>query len=178
MTMLKRPKKYAQIVRDIVKDRAHLKFKLEDTVPDMIQRMHTHGGGAGGVVDASGRFVGLVTEREIVRKAFGSSLNLQERLDYLSDQKSSEEMTAWDVMIPNADCLHPDDTVEDALDVITYFGYRHMPVVNSRGSFSGIVDARELYQHVHAKSQDIMESKDTLLSYLMGSEPYGIGAAI
>lgn len=178
MTMLKGPKKYAETVRDIVENRVYLKFSPKDTVPDMIKRMHTHGGGAGGVVDSSGWFVGLVTEREIVRKAFGSSLNLQERLDYLSDQKSSEELTAWDVMIAGADTIHPDDSVEDALDLITYFGYRYMPVVDAQGTLAGIVDARELHQHVQAKSQDIMESKDTLLSYFMGTEPYGVGAAI
>ena len=173
MTMQKGPKKYAETVREIVQNRAHLGFSPKDTVPDMIKRMHTHGGGAGGVVDVSGRFIGLITEREIVRKAFGNSLKLQERLDYLSEQKSTEEMTAWEVMIANPDTLHLNDSVEDALDLITYFGYRYMPVVNSKGAFAGIVDARELHQHVQAKTQDVMESKDALLSYFMYPEPYG-----
>lgn len=178
MTMLRGPKKYARTVREAVQNRVCLKFSPKDTIPEMIERMHTHGGGAGGVVDSSGRFIGLITEGEIVRKVFGNSLKLKERLDTLSNQPSKTDMTAWDVMIASPDTLHPDDSVEDALDMITYFGYRYMPVVNDQGTLASIVDARELHQHVQAKSQDIMESKDTLLSYFMHSEPYGIGASI
>lgn len=178
MTMLKGPKKYAQTVGEIVQDRVCLKFSPKDTIPDMLERMSAEGGGAGGVIDASGKFIGMITEREIVRKIYGNAKKMEERLDALSDIKASKHLTAWDVMIASPDALHPDDDIEDAEDVITYFGYRYMPVVGPNDKLHGIVDARELHQHVYAKSQDIMESKDTLLSYFMGSEPYGIGATI
>ncbi len=178
MTIRQGPKKYAKTVCDIVKDRAYLKFYVKDTVPDMVERMHTHGGSAGGVIDTSGKCVGLITEKEIVRKAFGNVLNLQKKLDDLCEKKSTGEMTAWDVMIANPASLHPEDSVEDALDYITYFGYRYMPVINSQGTYTGIVDARELHQHLYAKSQDLMQSKDTLLSYFMGTEPYGARTSV
>mgnify|MGYP000017593124 CR=1 FL=1 len=177
MTIRKRPEKYAQTVRDIINEREYLTFSPKDTTPDMIERMQIHGGGAAGVIDDSGRFLGLITEREIVRKAFGTSLRLQERLDQLSQLEASDNMTAKDMMIANADVLNPHDTVEDALDIITYFGYRYMPVVNSDRTLAGIVDARELNLHAYLKSQDALKSKDMLLSYYMGSEPYGSGAA-
>ena len=172
------PKNYAETLRDIVQYRKPITFNIKDTVPDMIERMHSHSSHSGGVVDSEGHFIGLVTEREIVRKTFGNALRLDERLDYLSEQSSKPDLSAWDVMIPNADTLHIDDSIEDALDLITYLGYRSMPVLNSSGSFQGIVDARELHQHDHIRSRAIMDSKDSLLSYFMGSEPYGIGASL
>ena len=178
MTMLKGPKKYAQNLREIVQDRACLKFSPKDTIPDMLERMHAQKVGAGGVIDASGKFIGLVTEREIVRKIFGNAQKLEERIDMLSDPKESKYLTAWDVMIAAPDTLHPDEGIEEAQDIITYFGYRYMPVVDHKERLHGLVDARELHQHVYAKSQDMMESKDTLLSYFIGREPYGIGASI
>ena len=73
--------------------------------------------------------------------------------------------------------MHIDESIDEAQDIITYFGYRYMPVVDHGERLRGIIDSRELHQHVYAKSQDIMQSKDALLSYFMGSEPYGIGAA-
>lgn len=178
MTMLDRPKKYAETVRDVVENQGCLRFKPSDTVSDIIYRMHRHGGGVGGVVDSANKFIGLVTEREIVRRAFGDTNRLQERLDYISDLKASRDETAWDVMIANPDKLDPEDSVEDAVDVIDYFGYRFMPVVDNQNQLIGIVDARELHKHAKMKAKALLETKDTILSYVMGTEPYGKGAVI
>jgi len=179
MTMLKKaPKEYAGTVRDIVKDRVCVTLRPTDKLPDIIKKMHHQGGGTCGVTDRSGKFVGFITEREVIRKTFGNSLNVQERLDGLSEQKSAEDITAWDIMITNPNTLHPSDSVEDALEAITYFGYRYMPVVNNHGTLSGIVDARELHQHAYAKSRALLDSKDTLLSYFMNTEPYCAGVPV
>ena len=96
----------------------------------------------------------------------------------ISNLKSSEDKTAWDIMIASPDVLHPEDTIEKAVDVIDYFGYRYMPVVDSQGSLMGIVDARELHRPAKIKAKKLLEAKDSILSYMMGSEPYGRGAVI
>ena len=178
MTMLERPENYAETVRDMVENRVCLQFKPKDNLPDIIARMHRHGGGVGGVINEAGKFIGMITEREIVRRAFGTATNMQERLDHISNLKSSEDKTAWDIMIASPDVLHPEDTIEKAVDVIDYFGYRYMPVVDSQGSLMGIVDARELHRHAKIKAKKLLEAKDSILSYMMGSEPYGRGAVI
>lgn len=178
MTIVKGPKKYAQTVGEIVQDRPVLTFNPNDTVQDMLQRMHAQKTGAGGVVDKSGKFIGLITEREIVRKIFGNVKNFEERMGQLFSLKDRQCPTAWYLMIACPQLLHPDDNVESAQEVITYFGYRYMPVIDHKDLLLGIIDAREIHQHVYAKSKDIIEVKDTLLSYFMGTEPYGIGANI
>ncbi|WP_185968645.1 CBS domain-containing protein [Paracoccus sp. M683] len=178
MTNMKRPQNQIRTVRDIVAAKTHITFKPKDSVPDIIKRMQISDLSAGGVVNSSGKFVGMVTEHEIVRKAFGDSSNLKRRLISLSEKSDAESLTAWDVMIPNANSLDPTTSAEGALDIVTFFGYRRMPVVASDGTFIGIVDAIDIHRHVLAKSQDVMKSKDALLSYFMGVEPYGIGAAI
>jgi CBS domain-containing protein len=139
----------------------------------MVDRMHAAGTGAGAVVDGSGRFIGLVTEREIVRRVFNASNGFAERLKHIYQYKSAQDMTAWDVMIPNPDTLSVHDNVEDALDVITCYGYRYMPVLSKRDRLAGIVDSRELYHHVRNKSKALIESQNNLLSSFMGREPYG-----
>ena len=166
-------KKYAGFVQEVIQNRAFLKFSPKDTIPSVVERMHAENSGSGAIVDTAGRFVGLLTEREIVRKIFGNLRNMKQHLEALSDPEESKFMTAWDVMILKPETLHPHDSIEDALDVITYFGYRYMPVVNSDIKIEGIVDARELHQHAQAKARDIIETKDTLLSYFMYPERYG-----
>lgn len=173
-----RPPNYSETVGDIIGDRPCLAFSPTDKVPDIIARMQADKKGVGGVVDKSGRLIGFITEREIVRRAFGTATNMQERLDVISSRKSSEDKTAWDIMVASPDTLHLDDAIEDAVDVIDYFGYRYMPVVDSRGHLRGIVDARELHKHDKIRAQKLLESKDSILSYVMGCEPYGKGAVI
>ena len=84
-------------------------------------------------------------------------------------------MTAWDVMICNPDTLHIDDTVEDALDVITYFGYSHMPVMGDNRKLIGIVEAKELQRHVEAKAIELKVHNDNFLTpYLIQKEIQGL----
>ena len=178
MTKFNRPFKYAKNIREIVQDRSVLTFKITDTIPKILKDMCRDGIAAGAVINPDKKFIGFITEREVVRKIYGDSNHLQERLDILSKEGNSKNLTAWDVMITNPDNLNPDDNIDDAHDIITYFKYRYMPVVDRDQKFHGVIDARELHQHVYAKSQDIMQSKDSLLSYFMGNEPYGIGASL
>ena len=157
---------YADTLRDIVESRACLKFSPKDTVPDIIDRMHAEGISAGAVIDSAGQFVGFITEKEIARRIFGR-FDPHHGVDYIHEHKAVSHMTAWDVMILNPDTLHVDDEVEDALDLITYFGYRYMPVVDSKGKLAGIVEAEELQQHVNAKSQTLKEAGASLPPYMM-----------
>lgn len=167
--------RYADIVGDIVQTRSAPTFKPGDGVPDLIPRMHDHATGAGAVVDAKGCLLGLVTEREIIRRIFHRPPETIDPLEAgnLGRNQNARSLTAWDVMIPGPDTLHIKDKVEDAHDVITYFGYRYMPVVDSARRFAGIVDERELYRHVRAKDKALMESQSQLLAYFTHHEPYG-----
>lgn len=176
--MLDKVKTYAKTVGDMVKNRIPLTIKPTEKIRDVLSRMRKEKKHAGGVVDPSGKLVGLITEREIVRFVFGDARNLETKIDGLADVKMLEDLTAFDMMIASPDTLSVDDDVENAHDIISYFGYRYMPVTEPGGKFAGIVDAREVHIHANARARDIIETKDTLLSYMMHSEPYGIGARI
>ena len=179
-TMRPSSKSYAETLQDVIQDRAALKFHPNDKVPSIIERMLAHGTGAGGVVDGSDRLIGMVTEREIVRRVFSGNIaaNVSENIEDVYEDKTAADMSAWDVMIPNPNVVHVRDNVEDALDVITFYGYRYMPVVTDGGRLAGIVDARELYKHVRERAKALLESKDSLLSYFMHHEAYGGGHTV
>ena len=176
MTMLDGPKRYVQTVGEMVGNSPHLSFLPTDNISDIIEKMHAEQFGAGIVTDKQGTFLGFVTEREIVRKVFGKISSLYEQLDTLQNLNQGPSLTAWDVMIVAPDTLHPDDCIEDALDVMNYYGYRFMPVLNHKRECFGISDSRELHRQVQIKTKEEMKSKDAILSYLIGPEPYGLGA--
>jgi len=163
-------KSYADTLRDIVGDRAPLKFNPKDTVPDIISRMRAGGVGAGGVIDSAGAFIGLVTEREVARRIFDRFDKADRKLESLYEHKAVSQMTAWYVMICNPETLYVDDAVEDALDLITYLGYRYMPVMGKGGKFLGIVGAQELRRHVEEKSKVMKIYDDPVPPHLMQQE--------
>ena len=155
-------KPYAGTLRDIVRERSHLKFSPKDSLSSIMKRLHDNHMRAGGVIDAAGRFIGLITETEIARRVFGRFEWPHHNPDYLSEHKEISQMTSWDVMIMNPDTLHLDDEIEDALELITYFGYSHMPVVGSDGKLCGIISAKELRHHVKIKEKALRASNDSL----------------
>ena len=177
MIMLETHLKNARIVQDLVTGRPCLRLTPSDKLSDILIQLEQNASTSAGVCDPSGRLIGFITEREIIRKTLGRNLVATKTLDDALEDCVRQDLTAWDVMIPNPDVLRSDDLIEDGLDIITYFGYRSMPVVNQTGALQGVIDARDLNRAVHEKSQQMLKSKDSLLAYFMGSEPYGIGAS-
>lgn len=164
-------------VGDIVQGRKCPRFYPQEKVTGIIGAMHGHHSGAAGVIDASGRFIGLITEREILRRLFGMIPETTEQERFAEQAKPIGELTAWDVMIASPDCLQTDVTIDAALDIITDKGFRYMPVVDLNKRLVGIVGERELYTYGQARARRELEAKDTLLSYFMHHEPYGSGGA-
>lgn len=166
-------------VRDIVNPRTCLTFMPQEKASEIVRGMHGHHSGAAGVVDAKGRFIGLITEREILRRLFRMQPETAEQQRFAEEDKPVLDLTAWDVMIAAPQCLTEDMAIEEALARITGRGYRYMPVVRSGGAdeLLGIVSERELFMHVQEKTRRELQAKDTLLSYFMHHEPYGFGAS-
>ena len=168
-------------VRDILNPRTCLTFFYHEKVSNVVRDMHGHHSGAAGVVDGAGRFIGLVTEREILRRLFQMKPESKEQQRFADEAKAVMDLTAWDVMIASPDCLVADLAVEDALDEITCKGYRYMPVMDNKDpdkKLVGIVSERELFMHVQEKNRRKMQAKDSLLSYFMHHESYGGGAVV
>ncbi len=167
------------MVGQIIIERPFLTFHTKQSIEHIVREMQSQHQGAVGVVDAGGRFVGLLTERDILRKIFGSHGESQAAFDERHHKLSiyPETLSAWDVMIPDPVCLYEDMPVEDALDDIKHYGFRFMPVVkrNDKGKLTGIVSERELFWHTQEKTRRVMESQSNLLSYFMHHEPYGYG---
>jgi CBS domain-containing protein len=165
------------IVGDIAARRKCLVFYPEQFIKIILVTMQKTGTGCAGVVDESWTLLGMLTEREILRRIF--ALVADSTINHANLGKHIDHMTVRDVMIANPVTLAEDMDIEDALAVMGDRGFRYMPVVStSKGNkLVGLVDEREVTIHVRTRLDRVKREalqKEWLLNNLF-SEPYGPG---
>jgi CBS domain-containing protein len=167
-------KLYAETLRDIMNDRAVLKFNSIDSVPDIMRRLRARHAKVAGVVGVHGNLVGMLTENGIIRRIFSRFDNPPPDIERLGDHKGVSHMIALDVMIENPDTLHIDDTVEDALDMMTYLSHSYMPVIDDQKKLLGIVDTTELRRSLEKKYGALRSLDDPISLYAMQQKLYDL----
>ena len=103
----------------------------DDAVSGAIAAMQEHRIGCL-TVEIGGRLVGILTERDLVRKVAG---------------RSAAGIRVRDVMTPDPVVLRDDDTIAVAIHKMAVGGFRHIPLVRG-GRVTGIVSARDLSHHL------------------------------
>ena len=119
-------------MRDLlkIKSRPVITVGPNETVVAAIQKLVEHDRGSIPVCNDNGELVGIITERDIVRKCFVRS-------DALASIKIDEVMTK-DVAIGT-----PEDDLDYAISVMKQKRIRHIPIVDSQ-KVLGIVSMRDL----------------------------------
>jgi len=80
------------------------------------------------------RLVGILTERDVLNKIVGSEV------DYASEVR--------EFMTPNPRVLSPDDSLGEAIRLMTEKGYRHVPLMDGQGRDAGMVCAKDLVEYI------------------------------
>jgi CBS domain-containing protein len=107
-----------RIVPDVVEGGATIQaLSLDATVEEAAQVMGGCGIGAIAVLDAEGRFAGLVMERDIVRKVVAKGV----------DARATPLIALLD---RPADALAPSDFALDAVDLMRIRNVSHLPVLD------------------------------------------------
>ncbi len=78
------------------------------------------------VVDAASRLVGVLTDRDVVIRAFAAD-------------KSPEQCRVADVMTEDVECVTPDETVHDVVEMMGKKQIRRVPVVDRDDKLLGII---------------------------------------
>jgi len=103
------------------------------------------------VVQAEGKLLGIVTERDI-----------NFRLVAIGRDPAATTLT--DIMTKNPKTMPPETPVVDALNLMQKNGYRHVPVVEE-GKVIAIVSLRDIFMEVRRSlEQDILESDEFIVS--------------
>jgi len=115
-------------IRTIVEHQEIVTAAARTSVSDAAKLMRQHNVGALPVVDDD-RLVGIFTERDSLYRVVAA--NLDTRRTQLAD-----------VMTPNPQTVHPDDSFAHALHLMHAGGFRHVPVVEN-DRVLGMVSARD-----------------------------------
>jgi CBS domain-containing protein len=127
-------------LRDILAAKGPLVHTIDvgAALDDVVQKLVHHNCGSLIVVDArspSGRMVGIITERDILRACARHPAALS-------------TMTVADAMTANVVVGGPNDSVEDTMGLMTDKRIRHLPVVES-GELLGLVSIGDVVKTQH-----------------------------
>ncbi|WP_419797406.1 MAG: cyclic nucleotide-binding/CBS domain-containing protein [Terasakiella sp.] len=148
-----------KIVPDVIKECRCTTVTADKTVREVAVLMTAENIGAAIVVDDGG-LVGIITERDLMRKVMGAN-------------QDPDVITVGDVMTRNPDTITGDCLSSQALEMMVEKGYRHLPIVDATGKPIGMVSQRDLYQAVQESLAEDLQACET---YVHGGESYGVGA--
>jgi CBS domain-containing protein len=129
------------------KGRVVHRARTSETVAEAVARLAQHNVGALLVYDGWGRYVGIISERDVVRA-----------LDRFGE--TAAEMMVADLMSPDLITCHPEDRVNRAIALMTAHRIRHLPVEDG-GSIVGIVSIGDLVRSlIHDKELEVEVLRD------------------
>ena len=120
----------------------------DDTVIEAVRIMAERGSGALAVLD-SGALVGIISERDYVRKVA------------LKD-KSSKETLVREIMTLRVIYASPDQRIEECMANMNQNNIRHMPVLEN-GNIVGMLSLKDLVNVIIERQQSIIEELETFV---------------
>jgi len=117
------------LVKEVM-NRAVKTVRSTDTVKSAAQLMNESEVGSLVVVSGTGEVIGIVTERDIL-------------IDVVATGKSADDLKVEDIMTKELVTVSPDNSLEEAADLMTKNKIKKLPVVVG-GKLVGIVTATDL----------------------------------
>ena len=100
------------------------------TVQDAVTLLNQKRGSCLLITDKN-KLVGILTERDIIRKALGK-------------EKDLSKMKVQDIMTPDPQALQPDDSIAFIMNAMHVGGYRHVPIVDEQNRPIATVSVRDI----------------------------------
>jgi signal-transduction protein with cAMP-binding, CBS, and nucleotidyltransferase domain len=122
--------------------RPHAKVAANTPMWQVVAEMTAKGRGAV-LVEDGGSLVGIFTERDLVS-----------RLDHGDIHWS--HVLVQEVMTPHPTVVRPDDSLAEALRLLTQGRRRHLPIVDVRGQILGVMSIRDILTFVASRFPEDM----------------------
>ena len=87
------------------------------------------------LITEGGALVGILTERDILKKVIGVG-------------KGLATMTVDEIMTPNPETFQPDDSISFIINAMHVGGYRHVPIVNEQNEPIAMVSAKDIISFI------------------------------
>jgi len=123
----------------------------DETLQQAAAKMLSHNVGCLIVNDDQGRFVGLVTERDIAHRV-ATSL------------EQGDQPIVADIMTDEVLCVRPDQSVTKCMALMTDKRVRHLPVIE-KNQLTGVISIGDVVQAIISEQEFII---DQLENYITG----------
>lgn len=141
LTQLDRPTAQDRVEYSLMEDRVGVLHPRSPVtihptakIREAMQAMMGPGVGSLLVVDANGKLVGILSERDLLTKFAGI-------------EQQAGDLTVQHIMTPNPESLTATDTLAFALHKMDIGGYRHLPIVRD-GRPEGVISVRDMLRHI------------------------------
>lgn len=135
-------------VRNILESKGHTIFSIrpDQTVYEALEVLVAKNIGAL-VVMENNHFIGIFSERDYARKV-------------ILRGKASRETTVRDIMSEHPVSVHPDDSIEECMEVMTDKRIRHLPVLDEEGQLTGILSIGDVVKFIIDEQKYIIENME------------------
>lgn len=123
------------------------------SVSEALRVLAEHNVGALVVCDATGAIIGIVSERDVVRRLARSGA-------------ATLQMAVEDLMTADVLTCTPDATADDVMQTMTTRRARHLPIVDDRERLVGIVSIGDV---VKSRIDDLQVQAESMEAYISGS---------
>ncbi len=106
---------------------------ISNSLEETLRVMQPEGIGAVLVCDGE-KLVGIFTERDVLFKVFAKQVDLRQPIEKF--------------MTPDPKVLSTEDTLGDAVRLMTESGYRNIPLQDEQGRRAGMITTREIIKYV------------------------------
>ena len=147
LTQLDQPAPRDRIERGLMEDkvrtlrpRAPITVRPTATIQEAMRAMLEHDFGAVLIVDKDGKLLGIISERDLLKKVVGL-------------HEGYAELPVGQFMTPKPESISGDDTIAFALHKMDIGSYRHLPV-SEDGTPTGLVSVRDLLRYITMQCRD------------------------
>ena len=122
----------------------------EETVFAAIGRMAEKGAGSLVVVDAGGKLLGIVSERDCVRRVV-----LQE--------KNPKTTLVRDIMSTGLTVVHPSTAIEECMALMTQKRIRHLPVLDENNQLIGVISIGDVVKFMVSEKDFMIKNLEQFI---------------
>lgn len=142
------------VVKDIMTKKVFTVYK-NDTVEECAKLMLENEISSIPVIDCAGNLVGIITEKDLIKKAsrikvpaalelLGGFIYLDSPKKFMEEIKQAMSQIVKDMMTKKLITVEMDDSIEKATTRIVEGKVKRLPVVNSDGKLVGIISRRDI----------------------------------
>ncbi len=140
------------LVRDVMTTRVHT-LREDETFAEVVKTLVEYGISGAPVVDQRGKLVGILSEKDLLKRLFPNEVDFYQNLDYyladyeriINEARRVLPLRAKDMMRTEVHTIAPDQHIMKACAKMAVHKIRRLPVMENQ-RLVGIVSTNDIYR--------------------------------